>query len=89
MRLSYKRSDDAEPLTCHGDVIRVGRSPNAELRLTDNFISKQHAVIRMQAAGFVVEDLNSDNGTAVNGTRITGPTAAACRRYRGIRRSRN
>lgn len=60
--------------------IRVGRLPNNELRFDlqkDREVSGNHAEIYRQGKTFVVEDLESTNGTYVNGRRIDQPTAIA------------
>ena len=41
--------------------------------LMDEQVSRQHAQIRQETGGAVIYDLNSTNGTFVNGKRITGP----------------
>lgn len=48
----------------------IGRGQDADLRLPDTGVSRRHAVIRYDGATAVVEDLNSTNGTVVNGQRI-------------------
>lgn len=53
----------------------MGRSPNNEIVINDPEISRRHAQILQQGAGFAVEDLGSTNGTFVNGQRCVGVTA--------------
>lgn len=55
-------------------TLRVGRGDGATLRLTDISVSRCHAELRHVGDGWMVRDLNSMNGTHVNGTRITSPT---------------
>ena len=55
-----------------GKSITMGRSPQAELRLDDDGISRHHARIRSETGRSWVQDLDSRNGTFVNGERITG-----------------
>src|SRR5262245_38120821 len=52
----------------------VGRSPECDLVAAGDGVSACHCRLTATAGGFVVEDLNSTNGTFVNGRRITGPT---------------
>ncbi len=47
------------------DVVRIGRSPDNDLVLTDAHISGEHARIIVGAEQVVIEDLMSTNGTAV------------------------
>ena len=55
-------------------TLRIGRGDGATLRLTDISVSRFHAELRHVGDGWMVRDLNSMNGTHVNGTRITSPT---------------
>ena len=64
------------------DVALVGRSslldsvfPDVDLALADpqNFVSRRHAFILRRRGGFVIEDLESVNGTFVNGTQHLAP----------------
>lgn len=48
----------------------IGRGQDADLRLADTGVSRRHAVVRYDGNAAVVEDLNSTNGTVVNGQRI-------------------
>ena len=48
----------------------MGRHPNNTLRLMDREVSKEHAVVERIGNGFVLRDLNSSNGTFVNGRKI-------------------
>ncbi len=59
----------------------IGRHSDGPGRLAeDPELSRHHAQISRQADGaFAIEDLASTNGTIVNGTRITAPTALHAR----------
>ena len=50
----------------------VGRLQNCNLVLTDYLVSRQHFRVTRDADRFFITDLNSHNGTFVNGIRITG-----------------
>ena len=52
------------------DII-IGRSVGSRVRLDDSEVSRQHARIRHNGTDFVVADLNSANGTLVNGQAVT------------------
>lgn len=56
------------------DSVIIGRSSDADLVLTDRFLSRQHARIYRENEVYMIEDLGSRNGTQVNGTTIEGPT---------------
>ncbi|MGC4941578.1 FHA domain-containing protein [Kribbella sp. DT2] len=56
-------------------TIRIGRGPGATLRIADASVSRRHAELRRVGEGWMIRDLNSMNGTHLNGSRITSPTA--------------
>lgn len=49
----------------------IGRSDEADIQLNDVLASRRHAEIRWSAAGVTVHDLDSANGTFVNGHRTS------------------
>ena len=56
------------------DAAVVGRYPFCDIVLPSHSISRQHARIVREADGYYIEDLNSLNGTFVNGKRVGGRT---------------
>ncbi|HXE55940.1 MAG TPA: FHA domain-containing protein, partial [Tepidisphaeraceae bacterium] len=52
------------------DPLTIGRHSDNRLILTDNLCSRFHCLIGKGRGGFTLRDLNSSNGTALNG-RIT------------------
>jgi serine phosphatase RsbU (regulator of sigma subunit) len=52
----------------------VGRALDADLTLSDPFLSRRHSRFFRADSGLFVEDLGSRNGTLVNGQLIQGPT---------------
>ena len=61
---------EGELIGLDSDVLTIGRSPHSDLFLDDVTVSRHHARILHDDVGFVVEDLNSLNGTYVNRKRI-------------------
>ena len=55
--------------------VLIGRSPDCQLLLEDDYVSTKHARIVVTATGYQVEDLGSTNGTFVNNQRVSAPTA--------------
>lgn len=53
-----------------GVVTSIGRSAENHIRLVKAGVSRKHAVIRLTERGFLLEDLGSQNGTFVNGSRV-------------------
>ncbi len=50
--------------------IVMGRNPDVDLELDDDQISRTHASVQLTPEGLLLEDLNSSNGTYVNGVAI-------------------
>lgn len=55
-------------------AVRIGRDPESELSIADDFVSTRHAQVVPSSGGPVIEDLGSTNGTVVNGTPLRAPT---------------
>ncbi|MFQ6100881.1 MAG: FHA domain-containing protein [Anaerolineae bacterium] len=60
------------PLVTPGAVV-MGRAPDCHVVINFPNVSGHHARLTWDGQQFVVEDLNSTNGTFVNGYRLTGP----------------
>lgn len=52
------------------DRTSLGRHPNNTLRLVDREVSKEHCVVERMGSTYLLRDLNSSNGTFVNGRKI-------------------
>lgn len=57
------------------DTLRLGRGDDNDIRIHDNSVSRRHAVIEPDSDGYLVLDLGSTNGTFVNDSQVTTPTA--------------
>ncbi|OGO69958.1 MAG: hypothetical protein A2Z49_03010 [Chloroflexi bacterium RBG_19FT_COMBO_56_12] len=53
--------------------ITIGRDMTNDFVINDVEISRRHAVLRLEAGSYVVEDQGSTNGTFINGVRLMGP----------------
>ena len=51
-------------------VVRVGRSSKNDIVIKDSFVSKEQLTITEEAGVFYIEDLDSANGTYLNGELI-------------------
>ena len=49
----------------------IGRGTDADIRLTDQAVSRRHAEIRIVNGATMLNDLQSTNGTTVNGITVT------------------
>ena len=56
------------------DLITIGRAADNQVRLEDDSVSRQHAVINRQGARFMIRDVGSLNGTYVNQKLINSET---------------
>ncbi len=56
-----------------GPQTRLGRNPDNDLRINDVQASRYHTLLQRQGDGYVLSDLNSSNGTFVNGVRVMRP----------------
>jgi len=55
-------------------LMTIGRDPGCNIVLAhDDRVSRQHAQLQVGGGQVVVTDLNSRNGTFVNGARLAGP----------------
>ena len=54
--------------------VQIGRLAGSTLTLEDNLASRKHCVVAKAGDSYTITDLNSANGTYVNGERITVPT---------------
>ena len=54
-------------------TIIVGRTPGSDIYVPDDLISGKHARITPIPDGAILEDLNSTNGTLINGVPVSIP----------------
>ncbi len=52
-------------------ILTIGRSKRNDLVLADQWLSRHHAEVRNENGAFFIHDLDSRNGTLVNGVRIS------------------
>lgn len=55
------------------DVLVIGRDKGCDLVFTEDTVSRKHARIVRGADGYYLEDLQSRNGTFLNGRKLNGP----------------
>jgi len=53
-----------------GRTIHIGRSPENDIQIRDNFVSRRHLELYKKGEKYFIKDLNSANGTFVNGKKI-------------------
>lgn len=61
---------DAPAVALGPDPVLIGRDPQNDLVLDDRRVSRKHAEIRLRLGRYTLYDLQSTNGTYVNGRRV-------------------
>jgi predicted component of type VI protein secretion system len=70
--LVWKQPDQPErALIWDTNTISIGRSPENDLSLVDDEVSRRHAVLARGKGGYQVMDFRTSNGTFVNGERVS------------------
>src|SRR3989304_1242778 len=62
---------NGERWVIRGPIV-IGRGEDCDIIIPDRKISRQHARVRPIPDGIVLEDLDSKNGTAYNGSPLKG-----------------
>lgn len=53
-----------------GAAISIGRSPENDIQIRDEYVSRNHLVIWQSGRKYLLKDLGSGNGTFVDGHRV-------------------
>jgi hypothetical protein len=56
------------------EPLMIGRASDAGLQIRDDYTSTHHARLLLWGSDWVIQDLDSTNGTFVDGARIDSPT---------------
>jgi len=59
------------------DEVNIGRDITNDIVINDAEVSRKHARLTLEGDRFKIEDLNSTNGTYINGQRLIGPHVMA------------
>jgi pSer/pThr/pTyr-binding forkhead associated (FHA) protein len=65
---------DGGRIELNSRIVVIGRSSECDISLSDPNVSRRHAEIRRIGDGFSLVDLDSTNGTEVNGQRVEETT---------------
>jgi membrane-bound lytic murein transglycosylase D len=52
-------------------AFRIGRTPDCDVQIQDDHVSRVHAQVTYEDGHWIVKDLNSSNGVFVDGERVT------------------
>jgi hypothetical protein len=63
-------AEDGQEIKVDGQPVKLGRARDNDVVIRDIRVSRYHAVIEPTVGGWVVRDLQSTNGTFVDGRRI-------------------
>ncbi len=76
--LICRRADGEVRIPLDGGEVMLGRADTCTLSIPDDqAVSRRHAVITADADGYSVRDLDSANGTWLNGVRVTSARLSA------------
>lgn len=68
--IPYPIESFSRPFLLEDQQTYIGRDPNGNIKIAGKTVSRQHAVITSENGRFLIEDLNSQNGTFLNGKPI-------------------
>jgi hypothetical protein len=60
-----------------GGPITIGRSSESNVVIRDDYTSTNHARLELRADGWLLTDLESTNGTFVNGQKVSAPVTVS------------
>ncbi|NJK81013.1 MAG: DUF3662 domain-containing protein [Chloroflexaceae bacterium] len=63
-------NNGVHPIPLETTLLTIGRGLNNDIILEDTRVSRHHAQLRYRARRFWITDLNSSNGTYINGERV-------------------
>ena len=70
MLLVRKGPEEGRRIALSKGTTKIGRTAQNDIVLDEDGVSRRHARIRGDPSGFWISDLNSSNGTFVNGERL-------------------
>ena len=62
-------------LPLEGDQLTIGRSADSGLVIRDDYTSTHHARLMLWDGTWMIQDLDSTNGTILSGKKVDAPTA--------------
>jgi hypothetical protein len=68
--ITVRDGDDRRDIVLGAEPLAIGRDPQNDITLDDRRVSRKHAEIRLRLGRYTLYDLQSTNGTYVNGRRV-------------------
>lgn len=76
----YSESGNAPPIYLTGNtIIKLGAGASCDVVIDNSYISGEHASLQSVGGKVIVTDLNSTNGTYINGRKLTAGSATELR----------
>jgi pSer/pThr/pTyr-binding forkhead associated (FHA) protein len=72
-----KEAGKGQVVHLRSGVTLIGRKQGCQVRIPSSAVSRHHCQVQLQSDQIIVKDLNSVNGTFVNGKRIKGLKAVS------------
>lgn len=71
LRIKNEKTGEEYSLKLDGHIWTAGRTPDSEIHIPENAISRKHFEIALVGNSYSIKDLNSSNGTNLNGKSLT------------------
>jgi DNA-binding response OmpR family regulator len=71
--LIYQPDGSVRDLNLSSEEITLGRANDCDIVIEGKLISRRHATISRAGQGYILTDLDSQNGTTINGVRLSAP----------------
>ena len=62
--------EEHQSFDLQGETFYIGRAPENDIQIEDKYISRKHLKLQRKGNKYVIQDLNTKNGTFVNGTKV-------------------
>lgn len=70
VRVMLQNTEDGSAYPLQAAEIRMGRGSSNDIVLSDETVSRLHALLRSSGDGYAIENMSDVNGTAVNGALV-------------------
>lgn len=72
LHIALDESDFDQRFDLAGELVTIGRSTSCTISIDHRSLSRAHARLSLQGSHWIVEDLDSTNGSFLNNQRLTG-----------------